>query len=341
MWLQYDFVTDTGIYIYYDHNDNRVEAWGKLNGNWEFSLTGTTDIADNDWHWIKLARDDTPSAYLHIDGTLEDSGYAVGTMNDISTSEANIIGANPNQALDLTGLVDEIRCSTTERQTGNYTPARFGTYAMPDKYFAMTLNDGNLCDHWTDFFGISLADEVSADALARYAISFDDGETWKVFDGSAWREIARDNSGTWQYRDGGDDSWNDATENTEYSALSEAMESGGDNEWTSIDVNSLADSVWKLTGAWDEDVNEVKLAIGLKTTNAGVTPVVTHIAFSVEVDGVYKKIHTGYELDNAYEVAPGEGFTTIVTRRLADGYSGARDTGAAPVAVSLWIPDQI
>ncbi len=67
------------------------------------------------------------------------------------------------------------------------------------------------------------ADQVAdGDATVYHALSWDLRTTWCIHNGTAWRDIARDNSGMWQSKDAGG-AWQNATEDSQLGALRQAF----------------------------------------------------------------------------------------------------------------------
>ena len=83
-------------------------------------LYGTIDINDALWHHVALVIKGGDTAYLFVDGTLEDSTSLSGITLNTST-QALIIGAGTDRS-DFYGIIDEIRFCKSAVWTTAFTP---------------------------------------------------------------------------------------------------------------------------------------------------------------------------------------------------------------------------
>jgi len=102
-------------------------------------------------------------------------------------------------------------------------------------------------EFWTDINSMT-ADDASNDGSVYYAVSTDDRTTWKIIDDAEGeRAIARNNGGTWEVNDASDygtETWVAASQNDEFYALEEAVDTNTANVFESIGSFSS----WSSTG---------------------------------------------------------------------------------------------
>ena len=107
----------------------------------------------------------------------------------------------------------------------------------------------------------------STDTQANYAVSFDNRVTYKIYDttAAAWRQIARDNTGAWEYNSAvsGATSWTVCTVNSKEACLSQAM-SNTANQMTGTQFKAISDDTWEASGGWSTDINTIDLALGIQ-----------------------------------------------------------------------------
>jgi len=123
---------------------------------------------------------------------------------------------------------------------------------------------------WHALTGIQVTQDTPANSTIYHALSFNMGdadEKWKVYVSAAWKDIARLQSGTWQYRDGSDD-WQDAASNNRLTALRQAF---------SVTANQMTKSGLEALSAEYSSAFEagtLDFAAGLKA-DAGNVPALT------------------------------------------------------------------
>ncbi len=126
-----------------------------------------------------------------------------------------------------------------------------------------------------------------------YSISTDARDSYKVFNqtGSVWRDIARDNSGTWQYNnnpsDNATETWADSTINSAQSAISQAIETHAANKMTMDDYEAISDTEWNA-GGFNPSQTVLDLAITQYTNVIDSSPSVDNFSSNYTLNGNYQ-----------------------------------------------------
>jgi hypothetical protein len=132
-----------------------------------------------------------------------------------------------------------------------------------DQYIPLITNNTGQIDttDWTDINSMDADD--GGDGTKYYAFSTDGRTTFKISDNTnGTRNIIRDNSGTWQYNSNttyGSETWVNATSNTIYSALRDAL-AVTQNQMTTSQLEAVSDAQFFATG------NTFDLAIILRSS---------------------------------------------------------------------------
>jgi DNA-binding beta-propeller fold protein YncE len=165
-----------------------------------------------------------------------------------------------------------------------------------DYAVAVTNSGGQInTTYWTDINSTAATEAVGTGEVY-YAYSTDAHVTWKIIDNTnGQRSIVRDNTGTWQYNSNGtygSETWANATTNTEFAALRQAME-GASGLTGQFDVSTVVysqnlsvsaqDTVPEgiafntdgtkmfIVGSTGDDVNEYALSTGFDVSTASFT----------------------------------------------------------------------
>jgi len=120
------------------------------------------------------------------------------------------------------------------------------------------------CANWGDINSATITQTLGGSSSAYHAISFDARSTWKVFQSGVWRDIVRNNAGTWEYKNSAD-SWQNAAKNTCLKALEQAFEVSA-NQWSKAQIETLTDSEWNESGGWSTSAATIDWAVGLKAS---------------------------------------------------------------------------
>lgn len=119
---------------------------------------------------------------------------------------------------------------------------------------------------------------------AWYSISLDGGATYRVWTGSAWRDIASSLAsvhggadGTWHYRSNAD-VWTAAYASNAAAAISQAVAAGSNNQMTASVMAGIADADWPSVAS----VSEINLAVTLYTSSAANIPKVAAVEFNCD-----------------------------------------------------------
>ncbi len=180
-WITGNIVVDRDIYGSGDYGDygvsigqtsstasnSRVVAFGVDRLGNGRTITGTTDIANNQWHHVAVTRNTTTGLMrIFVNGIQDAQG--TGPVGDISYRDNRttsypisdpflVIGAEKHDAgsayPSYNGLFDELRISNQVRYTSNFTPS-----ALP---FITDANTVLLC-HFNEGNGVMANDESDA-----------------------------------------------------------------------------------------------------------------------------------------------------------------------------------
>lgn len=162
---------------------------------------------------------------------------------------------------------------------------------MPtDKPYTAITADSIQLDtaNWANISSV-IATETLNSENAWYSISFDGRNEFKVWDAtaSAWRSIAKNDSGTWKYNSAtsGNTTWVACTTNTANACVSEAMELNTVNRMTGTQLNAIADSSWETSGGFSMSQSTLDLAVTLfADTGATNSPEIDQIALDYTVN---------------------------------------------------------
>jgi hypothetical protein len=137
---------------------------------------------------------------------------------------------------------------------------------IPQQCSVATSNAGIQidCSTWDYIVSCSVSQTTSGTSAAYHAISFDGRATYKVFYSEAWREIAKNDSGTWKYNDSttSTPNWVASPQNNRQYALRKAL-SVSQNRMTGAALEAITESQWQSTGGFSPSVNTIDIAIGL------------------------------------------------------------------------------
>jgi len=161
--------------------------------------------------------------------------YVLGTDFDISTAtfdnnDFNTLSSQDGESEDIVFSPDGTKLYLLGRSTDSIyqysTGEIFNYFPTSTNHTAVTSASINT-EFWADINSMT-ADDVANDGAVYYAVSTDDRTTWKIIDDTEGeRAIVRNNGGTWEVNDASDygtETWVAASENDEFYALEEAVE---------------------------------------------------------------------------------------------------------------------
>ncbi|KPA09168.1 hypothetical protein MHK_010643 [Candidatus Magnetomorum sp. HK-1] len=274
-WLTW--IDPSGIFSF-DTDDNTTHC------------VSTSAINDNNWHYIAISFDSS-NIRVYIDGTLEATTSATNIQ---SPSVGSLLSIGSLKYMSpyyyFTGYLDEIRITkgTNRGWTGSSitVPTKaYGTGKTPVNQFytAITNDTGQFnTSTWTNLNSGIITESLNGQ-IAYYSLSFDDRSTFQIYKSAieAWRNIVRDNSGTWQYNNGanGSENWVNCTINEMAAAVSGAV-TISENQMTAGQFNAITggeSSPW--IDGWNYTSN-IDLAVSLKTITSTSNPEVSSITFN-------------------------------------------------------------
>ena len=273
-----------------------------LNGG--YHSLGTTVVDNQIWHHVAISKDiSTNTVRLYVDGSKD--GEVTDTTNFTSTNQLNI-GSYYDTGYYYNGYIDELRIIkgyaiwTSESFTPSSIPYE-NLHESPNDYYSavLTINGSIQTNGWLNINSAFISDNTDSQLIS-YAFSFDNRNTWKIWDAdatpAAWRSVARNNSGTWQYNsaDQGSTAWSNANVNTLTTAISEAVVNTN-NQMTGADINNMSDTQWKDTGGWSPE-NSIALGIIIKSDSTTADPVVESYTMIYDSNEVVKNSSSDYKI---------------------------------------------
>jgi hypothetical protein len=150
---------------------------------------------------------------------------------------------------------------------------------------------------WSDINSSSRTETLNSQN-AYYWLSYDpssnygDGTEVKIFNqsGSAWRKIARNNAGTWQYNNDATstatENWINATTNDMLHAVSQAMSSQANNRMTGAELAAITDAEWETVNGFSISVNSLARGVTLHSTSSSQSPSVDQYRINYDSDNV-------------------------------------------------------
>jgi hypothetical protein len=225
-----------------------------------------------------------PTAYRLTNSSYDSVSFSVSSQMQI-----------PRDVLfDNTGTKMYIASSGTDIRIYQYS---CGDLIIPtSQYLIATTNSSGQIDTtaWNDLNSLT-ADETLNDGATYYAFSTDGRTTWKVQDSSGnLRSIAKLNSGTWQYNNNatfGSETWVNATNNNQQSALQQALGAQAVNRLTGTSLATYSDANLLATG------NTFDLMIGLYMGSAGTSPTSDAITINYDASTQNKGAILGTDYD--------------------------------------------
>lgn len=183
-----------------------------------FSLTAGQTITSD---WLDFSFEETDDLVIICDygDSAGFRNYGTETWGDTYYKAAS----NSYNVADISGL-------SYSHQTGYvdlFTTIETQEVVTGADLYVATTNSNTQIDtsNWASIDDITVTATQPGSSTTWYAVSGNKGdsdESWEVYLASAWRSIARLNTGTWQYQDAGD-AWQNATVNSRLGALSQAF----------------------------------------------------------------------------------------------------------------------
>ena len=101
-------------------------ASGDISGNWGVHddtdiRNGGVNLSDNTWYHLAWTRDGSGDNKLWLDGVQKDN-WTNSNNQSLGTTDLVFGATNSGTGYIFNGYIDEVRLSTTERYTGNFTP---------------------------------------------------------------------------------------------------------------------------------------------------------------------------------------------------------------------------
>jgi hypothetical protein len=171
----------------------------------------------------------------------------------------------------------------TQYQHAHIEALRVKNKATASGRYAVVSTDQSQidCSNWGDINSVTITQTLGGSSSAYHAISFDARSTWKVFLSGLWRDIVRNDAGTWQYKDA-TDTWQNAATNSRLKALEQAFEVSA-NQWSKTQIEAMNDSDWNSSEGWSTSAANIDWAVGLKASDHDL-PTVDKVTFNHDTE---------------------------------------------------------
>ncbi|XLQ19940.1 MAG: SPRY domain-containing protein [Candidatus Moraniibacteriota bacterium] len=271
-WLQYDLGSGNEA-IVYEYSVRSRDTDGTTSSPKDWTFEGSNDA--NTW----TALDTRLSEMTWLNN--EKRNYSGFTNNTAYRYYRINITANNGQS-----YVSISELEFYEKTLGNYTGAYVTT---------ITNKDGLDSANWTDINSVSVLENLNSQSIF-YAASFNNRHTFKVWTGTAWRDIASKEAsvhsgtdGTWYFRDNVDTWSTTGIEDNANSAISKAVESGIMNQMNSTVLEEIHDSEWELSGSFAVDQTTFDLSSTFYSTSDTQNPNLKRIDVNIDATGYAQK----------------------------------------------------
>ena len=242
-WVSYDFgagnakVINKYRWLTMETDSNAVPGAWQLQGSndnatWVTLHSGTNSVqTGNTWIGYFTFRNSVAYRYYRFNVTANCGHATYLTMDDLELIAA------PNVA----------------------APALSHPVIMADAY----VYD---CGEWEAIISGTVTGSNPGTTKTYYALSWDLGITWNAFVGGAWRQIARENAGMWEYRNALG-AWATASVNSVHGALRAACGIAA-NCMDGTVYNGLDSGDWGATGGWTNGAVGIKHAVIMQGSGA-------------------------------------------------------------------------
>jgi len=166
-------------------------------------------------------------------------------------------------------------------------PTEFTATAMVDEYNAVDVT------YATEVTVIATCNVPSGTEIY-LAMSFDGGDVFKAWCSSAWREIAKDDSGTWKYNTSATSTptWVASTVNSDLGALQDAFAISY-NQMTLATMEGMSTGDWASTGGFQSGTTTSITPAFYLSAGSLSTPNLQDLVFSFGAGGTPVTIHSG------------------------------------------------
>jgi hypothetical protein len=273
-------------------------AWYAFNrgaGNWssngatnqwlEINMGAGNGFAANRWRFKTAAGADQPkrfrleaydgSQWIALDGTYQSQDYTqvvagysawFGFVNSVSYLRYRLYVYSSYGSYIA---VDELEIVEAQYPT----PTGWGA-----AYTAASLQRN--CASWQHISGVTVTQTAPGSSKLFHSVAFDGGFTWKVFLSGAWKDVVRQSTGNWQFRDAGG-TWQNAATNTVHGALSQAL-SLANNQMSKTALEAISQSQWEAEGSFSAGVSvSLDFAQCMQADGSGSIPTLDTYAVTV------------------------------------------------------------
>lgn len=146
-----------------------------------------TAIALNTWThlMVTVGADGVVTHYINGVKKTTVSGPVVRT----DTSGALYLGGAYDGTGNFVGYIDEMRLSSTLRQTATFSPATipYGASYVTGPFYVATLDSSRIdVSDWSTIHSATITQTTPPGTSIKWLVSFDGRATWRKWDGSAW-----------------------------------------------------------------------------------------------------------------------------------------------------------
>jgi hypothetical protein len=138
---------------------------------------------------------------------------------------------------------------------------------------------------WSHITGVTTTQSTPGASLIYHFISFDSGNIWKVYSGSAWRPVVRVLNGIWQHNNSvtSTPNWVNSNSNNDFSSLKESL-TYPLNLMTGSQLASISESQWIESNGFNPSVSaSIDFAFAMKSDGTYV-PSLTRYTTSYSID---------------------------------------------------------
>ncbi len=241
----------TSTFWYNQGESSSANQW------WAVDLGSPTTVMRAQINWYSTSYHATT---MRIEGSNDGSNWTtVSTVNPVG-------GDTTDETWDFTPATFRywrFFCVTGQNATyfvireGRFFEALGGGYSATPAYVTTRPGKSLVTSPWSQINSVDVVENQPASTELRYLFSFDDGVTWKSFNGSAW--------GTQTLSD---------------------IETVG---MTSAQVESLSAANWNVSGGLNSGTGNLDYAVSIGTSDTNNTPVHSGISFNYSTQTYWQK----------------------------------------------------
>jgi hypothetical protein len=192
---------------------------------------------------------------------------------------------------------------------------------------------------WESLDSVAITQVTPGSSTIYHAISFDARASFWVFVAAAWRQIVRNNSGTWQYNNSATTtpSWQNATVNSLLGALRQAF-ADSHNQTNKAAFEAITQGQWSASGGFVPHVTTtLDFAVGMQANSTNV-PLLS--AYEITYGDTGQAIIEGFQ-NGAWTGGAGWTDNTIVNGSRLGQSGSIMYAGPSPFKADYHVVDQV